>query len=155
MMAVVFMLLAGELKAQNESDNLEQQFRHLPMEARRQLGPLFWLHGDETKERLELELVKVAEGGNGCFTAESRPHADWLGPAWYRDLGICLEAAKKNNLQMWIYDERWWPSGEAGGLVPDEHLNKYMQAVDWEVSGGQYVRVNILSTVLKSNLTNL
>ena len=43
--------------------------------------------------------AKVAEGGNGCFTAESRPHSDWLGPGWYRDLGICLEAAKKHNLQ--------------------------------------------------------
>ena len=136
--AGVFVLLAAELKAREESNSLEQQFRSLPLEARRQMGPLFWLHGDETKERLELELQKVAEGGNGCFTAESRPHTDWLGPAWYRDLGICLEAAKSNNLQMWIFDERWWPSGEAGGLVPDEHLNKYMQAVDWEVSGGQH-----------------
>ena len=35
------------------------------MEARRLTGPLFWLHGDdnETKERLEFYLDKVAEGG--------------------------------------------------------------------------------------------
>ena len=45
------------------------------MEARRLTGPLFWLHGDETPARLELELAKVAEGGNGTFTTESRPHA--------------------------------------------------------------------------------
>ena len=60
----------------------------------------------------------MAEGGNGTFTAESRPHRDWLGEGWFRDLGICLEAAKKNNLTMWIFDEKWWPSQEVGGKVP-------------------------------------
>ena len=49
---------------------------------------------------------KVAEGGNGCFTAESQPHADWLGPGWFRNLAICLEAAKKHDLKMWICDEK-------------------------------------------------
>ena len=50
---------------------LERQFRELPIEARRLTGPLFWLHGDESRERLEMYVAKVAEGGNGCFTAES------------------------------------------------------------------------------------
>ena len=50
---------------------LERQFRELPIEARRLTGPLFWLHGDESKERLEMYVGKVAEGGNGCFTAET------------------------------------------------------------------------------------
>jgi hypothetical protein len=58
---------------------LERQCRELPMETRRLAGPLFWLHGDESRERLEFYLGNVAEGGNGTFTAESRPHLDWLG----------------------------------------------------------------------------
>ena len=69
------------LSAEPSFDTLEKQFRELPMEARRWTGPLFWLHGDETQERLEMYVGKVAEGGNGCFTAESRPHSDWLGEA--------------------------------------------------------------------------
>jgi hypothetical protein len=68
------------------------------MDDRRLIGPLFWLHGDESRAQIEGELAKVAEGGNGCFTAESRPHSDWLGEGWFRDLGICLEAAKKHGL---------------------------------------------------------
>jgi hypothetical protein len=43
---------------------LARDFGTLPLDARRLMGPLFWLHGDETKERLELEADKVAEGGN-------------------------------------------------------------------------------------------
>jgi len=97
--AVIF-LIYGTLiftPACMAGDSLEKQFRELPMEAKRLTGPLFWLHGDESKERLEMYLEKVAESGNGCFTAESRPHKDWLGEGWYRDLDICLQAAKKHN----------------------------------------------------------
>ena len=104
--------------------DLERRFHELPMEARRLTGPLFWLHGDESRAQLEAELTKVAEGGNGTFTAESRPHRDWLGETWYRDLGICLEAAKRHNLTMWIFDEKWWPSQEVGGIVPPKYGSK-------------------------------
>ena len=78
----------------------------------------------------------MAEGGNGCFTAESRPHSDWLGPGWYRDLGICLEAAKKHNLKMWIFDEKWWPSQGIGGKVPPRYAAKRLAAASTvEVEG--------------------
>jgi hypothetical protein len=115
--------------------DLEKQFRELPMEARRLTGPLFWLHGDESRERLEMYVGKVAEGGNGTFTAESRPHVDWLGEGWYRDLAICLAAAKKNNLTMWIFDEKWWPSGEVGGQVPPQYDGKRLVGEAKDVKG--------------------
>ena len=112
------------------ADTMEEQFRELPMETRRLTGPLFWMHGDEneTKERLEAYVEKVAEGGNGCFTAESRPHSDWLGPGWYRDLDICLQKAKEFVLKMWIFDERWWPSQSIGGKVPPRYAAKTLVA---------------------------
>ena len=28
---------------------------------------------------------------------------------------ISLDAAKKHGLKMWLFDERWWPSGEVAG----------------------------------------
>jgi len=118
-------------------DLTERQFTQLPMEARRLTGPLFWLHGDarETKDRLDLFIRKVAEGGNGSFTTESRPHEDWLGPRWFKDLSICLDAAKKNGLQMWIFDEKWWPSGMVGGKVPIEYGAKRLVAESVAVEG--------------------
>jgi hypothetical protein len=47
-------LLTGAAAEPSEPsfDTLEQQFRSLPLEARRQVGPLFWLHGDETRREL-------------------------------------------------------------------------------------------------------
>ncbi|MGE4286233.1 MAG: glycosyl hydrolase [Phycisphaerae bacterium] len=116
---------------------LQSRFIELPSESRRLTGPLYWLHGDESAELLDSCLQKVAEGGNGCFTAESRPHNDWLGEGWYRDLQICLEAAKKYDLDMWIFDEKWWPSGEVGGEVPLQYGSKYMQAEAVDVPSGE------------------
>lgn len=114
---------------------VERQFVDLPMDARRLTGPLFWLHGDESKQKLQFFIDKIAEGGNGCFTAESRPHNDWLGPGWYRDLDICLQEAKKTGLRMWIFDEKWWPSQEVAGKVPPQYLAKVLTAESSTVDG--------------------
>ena len=121
--------------AEPDFSTVEKQFRELSADARRLTGPLFWLHGDESRDRLEMYVGKVAEGGNGCFTAESRPHLGWLGPAWYRDLAICLAAAKKHDLKMWIFDEKWWPSGEVGGRVPKRYGSKRLVASVTTVPG--------------------
>ncbi|MBU4271211.1 MAG: hypothetical protein KKE86_02340 [Planctomycetes bacterium] len=130
-----FALAASAARAEDQLSALERQFRQLPIEARRLTGPLFWLHGDESKERLEMYVGKVAEGGNGCFTAESRPHNDWLGPGWYRDLAICLEAAKKRDLKMWIFDDAWWPSQSMGNKVPPRWAAKRLAAEAVDVEG--------------------
>jgi hypothetical protein len=131
-LTVAAALAAGVVSA----GSLEEQFRDLPMEARRLTGPLFWLHGDESPERLEMYLQEVARSGNGGFTAESRPHRDWLGPAWFRDLGICLDAARKLNLEMWIFDEKWWPSQMIGGKVPARYATKVLVAEAADAGGG-------------------
>lgn len=110
------------------ADPLESAFRQLPADARRLTGPLFWLHGDESPERLREILTQVAAGGNGSFTAESRPHKDWLGEGWYRDLAVCLDAAKQHNLHMWIFDEDWWPSQTIAGKVPATYAAKKLTA---------------------------
>ncbi|MGE5611644.1 MAG: hypothetical protein ACM359_20520, partial [Bacillota bacterium] len=123
------------VESKTEFAGLEQQFRDVPMEARRLTAPLFWLHGEESKEQLELYIAKMAEGHNGGFVAESRPHNDWMGPNWYRDLDICLQAAKKNNVKMWIFDEKWWPSGEVGGKVPAKYGCKTLEASVQSVVG--------------------
>lgn len=128
---------AGSAIAAEQGDfaSLERQFRELPIESRRLIGPLFWLHGDESRAQLEAEIARIAEGGNGCFTAESRPHRDWLGPTWFRDLGICLEVAKKHDLKMWIFDEKWWPSQGVGGKVPPRYAVKRLEAAAADVEG--------------------
>ena len=133
-MLALLAIPAARAKDQAWTD-LEKQFDALPMEARRLTGPLFWMHGDESRSQLEGELQKVLEGHNGTFTAEPRPHKDWLGETWYRDLGINLDFARKNDLTMFIYDDWWWPSQMMGGRVPPEFGSKRMVATDLRVEG--------------------
>jgi len=129
-------LVAGVLIAPANADDLEERFLRPTMEDRQWTGPLFWLHGDESSDRLRGTLRKVAEGGNGSFTAESRPHSDWLGFGWYRDLQVCLSEARRLGLKMWIFDERWWPSGEVAGRV---HLSiPYFSSCFKRITGQNY-----------------
>ncbi len=141
----VAVLVAGASVTRAETPesfaDLDRQFRELPMETRRMTGPLYWLHGDESQAKLEEYVGKIVEGGNGCFTAESRPHNDWLGEGWYRDLQICLDAAKRNNLKMWIFDERWWPSQMIGGKVPAEYGTKLLHGEQKTVEGPTRLRI--------------
>lgn len=133
--AVAALPLAIAYGAEPDLNQLEQRFRELPLEARQLTGPLFWLHGDDSRERLEMYVDKVAEGGNGAFTTESRPHTDWLGEGWFRDVAICLERAKKHGLKLWIFDEKWWPSQGVAGKVPERHAAKLLDASSVEVQG--------------------
>jgi len=133
---IILAMIGFSAQAQEPSMQiLERKFRDLPMETRQFVQPLFWLHGNESKDRLNSYVEKLAKGQNGGFCAESRPHDDWLGPRWFSDLDICLQAAKKNNLQMWIFDERWWPSQTVAGKVPPEYAAKQLDATAIPVEG--------------------
>lgn len=129
--AVASAVLAG----QEDIATLERQFRELPMESRRLIGPLFWLHGDDSRQRLELFVDKVAEGGNGCFIVEPRPHNDWLGPGWYRDFTTCLDAAKQRDLKMWIFDAGHFPSQLIGDKESFRYAAKRLDASAVDVEG--------------------
>ncbi len=138
--SVLALLAIPTLSAKDRGwTELEEQFDTMPMAARRHTGPLFWMHGDETRSQLEGELQKVLEGHNGTFTAEPRPHKDWLGEGWYRDLAINLDFARKNDLTMFIYDDWWWPSQMMGGRVPAKYGSKRLVASETRVDGSKAV----------------
>ncbi|MBP5320596.1 MAG: hypothetical protein J6334_06380, partial [Kiritimatiellae bacterium] len=85
---------------------------------RENTGPLFWMHGTETPERLREYVRRVAESGQGILTIESRPHIDWMRDGWWRDVEIVMEACRKNGVKMMVFDDYWWPSQGMGGKYP-------------------------------------
>ena len=87
-------------------------------EARANTGPLFWLHGTESAERLREYVGRIDESGQGILTAESRPHKDWMGSGWWRDLRIVIDEAKRRGLKVMLFDDYWWPSQGMGGKYP-------------------------------------
>ena len=78
------------------------------------LYPFLWVHGVESEEELRREVQKIRESGIGGFCVEARPHKDFNGPGWFRDLALLLDEAKRTGMEMWILDDSHFPTGLAG-----------------------------------------
>ncbi|MEK3883239.1 glycosyl hydrolase [Paenibacillus sp. PL2-23] len=118
---------------------LKEQFTSLSPP--RSIYPLLWLHGDprETDSVIRQEIAAMDEGGSAGFIIESRPHADYLGEGWWRDLDICLDEAQKRGMKVWIFDEEYYPSGIAGGKVlqnmPEARMKVLVkETIPWHTS---------------------
>lgn len=113
----------------NPADTLRRQFASA--NPPRSLFPLLWLHGDprETEETLRREIESMDDAGCGGFVIESRPHLDYLGDGWWRDVGICLDEARRRGMEVWIFDEEYYPSGIAGGKVLKKMPDYRMQVL--------------------------
>ena len=79
------------------------------------LYPFLWVHGVESEEELRREVQKIRESGIGGFCVEARPHKDFNGPGWFRDLALLLDEAKRTGMEMWILDDSHFPTGFADG----------------------------------------
>ena len=97
---------------------LREDFRSPRGATRENTGPLFWMHGTETPERLREYVGRVDESGQGILTIESRPHVDWMRDGWWRDVDVVLDACKKRGMKMMVFDDYWWPSQGMGGKYP-------------------------------------
>ena len=86
--------------------------------ARANTGPLFWMHGTESEQRLRDYVRVVAESGQGSLTIESRPHEGWMLDSWWRDVDIILDECRRRGIKMLIYDDYWLPSQGMGCMFP-------------------------------------
>ncbi|MFB9276380.1 glycosyl transferase family 2 [Cohnella cellulosilytica] len=94
------------------------------------IAPLFWQHGEDGA-LLREEIRQMRGAGIDSFIVESRPHPDYLGDGWWRDLDIILEEARTLDMKVWLFDDNRFPSGFAGGRVRDhhpEHTKTYLAA---------------------------
>lgn len=82
--------------------------------------PFFWQHGeDEAVLREYMKAIYEANIRQVCV--ESRPHPDFAGPGWWRDMDVILDEAVKRNMRVWILDDQHFPTGYAAGAV--EHAD--------------------------------
>ncbi|MCD9021488.1 glycosyl hydrolase [Cohnella silvisoli] len=101
------------------------------------ITPLFWQHG-ENEHILREEIKQMHENGINSFVIESRPHPDFLGDMWWRDLDILLDEARKRSMKVWLFDDSSYPSGYAAGRIRDlhpEYLKVYLAEKHVDVIG--------------------
>ena len=80
--------------------------------------PFLWLHG-EPEEVLRQEIAAIDACGIKGFCLESRPHPDFLGELWWRDVDVALDEAKKRGMTFWILDDAAFPTGYAAGRAKE------------------------------------
>jgi len=107
--------------------------------------PFFWQHGeDEATIRHYMEIIHNC--GIGAVCVESRPHPNFCGPEWWRDIDIIMDEAKKRNMRVWILDDSHYPTGYANGMIKDGPVSLRRQFVTYKViqtvQGGEEIRID-------------
>ena len=93
------------------------------------LLPFYWQHGDHT-DKIPEQIQTIYESGCRAFCVESRPHPDFAGDGWWRDMDIIIEEAKKRDMKVWILDDNKFPTGHANGLL----AKKYPHLRQWNIA---------------------
>lgn len=85
--------------------------------------PFYWQHGDHYGT-IPQEVERIWRSGCRAFCVESRPHKDFVGETWWRDMDLILSEARKRDMQVWILDDDHFPTGHAAGHIERFHPEK-------------------------------
>jgi len=75
--------------------------------------------GNPTREEIDHYMSNLNSNGieQVMLYPRSGCEIDYLSDEWFETIGYFLEAAKRLDMHVWLYDEYNWPSGDAGGRV--------------------------------------
>lgn len=106
--------------------------------------PFFWQHGeDEAVLRKYMGIIQNSSIGAVCV--ESRPHPDFCGPRWWRDMDIILDEARKRDMKVWILDDSHFPTGFANGAMKtqsDERCRRSIVCKAVGCAGSKRIRLD-------------
>ena len=83
-------------------------------------GKPFWSwNGELREEELVRQTGVMKKMGLGGYFMHSRAGliTEYLGDEWFDLINAVADAAEKDGMEAWLYDEDRWPSGSAGGKV--------------------------------------
>lgn len=113
--------------------------------------PFFWQHGEE--EATLREYMDVIQKSNcQAVCVESRPHPDFCGEKWWKDMDVILDEARKCNMKVWILDDSHFPTGYANGAVLNAPLHLRRQSIyckSFSVRGKKIFSCNVEKVMKK------
>lgn len=80
------------------------------------IRPFLWLKGEDYAA-IQQEIEKIQQCGIREICLESRPHPDFCGEGWWKELDFILLEAEKRGMKVWILDDDKFPTGHANGGV--------------------------------------
>jgi len=104
---------------------LSSQFSEPPREY--STAPFFVWNAEITKEEIDKDLISFKNAGSSQVFIHPRPGliTEYLSENWFELFQHAVEKGKELGMNVWIYDENSYPSGFAGGHVPDEMPESY------------------------------
>jgi len=90
----------------------------------------FWVwNGELTMEMIDEQLEDFHARGIGGVFVHPRYglSTEYLSQEWFDFTAYAMRKAKSLGMELWIYDENSYPSGFAGGHVPDQMPESYNQ----------------------------
>ena len=78
--------------------------------------PFIWQRG-ESETIIREEMARIHEAGIHAVCVEARPHPDFLGPQWWRDVDAIMEEARDRSMRVWMLDDDHFPTGHAAGKM--------------------------------------
>ena len=87
----------------------------------------FWSWNDKLDPKILAEQIGwMKKQGIGGFFMHARGglRTEYMSEEWMRCVDACIDAAKEQGMQAWIYDENGWPSGFAGGKLLEKEENR-------------------------------
>ncbi len=118
-LALTTAFLAASAAVNVESKQAKKLFAHPPREF--SSGPL-WVWNDLlTDAEVRDTMCDLAAQDVKQVFVHPRPGlmTPYLSPEWFRLWKVALDEAAKLDMNVWIYDENSYPSGFAGGWVPE------------------------------------
>ncbi|MCX8091030.1 MAG: glycosyl hydrolase, partial [Verrucomicrobiae bacterium] len=112
--------LVAATGAEPDSARVKKLFRNPPRDY--STGPL-WVWNDRlTEEQIRSTLRDLAAQRIQQVWVHPRPGlmTPYLSEDWFRLWRVALDEARRLDMNVWIYDENSYPSGFAGGWVPEQ-----------------------------------
>ncbi|MBQ1954918.1 MAG: hypothetical protein II350_04170, partial [Clostridia bacterium] len=87
--------------------------------------PFLWMKGEE-RSLISREIDKIYDAGIRGVCVESRPHENFCRDQWWGDMALILETCKAKGMDVWLLDDKHFPTGCAVGAIDKKypHLKK-------------------------------
>ena len=81
--------------------------------------PFYWQHGED--ESLIAEgMEKIRESNIRAVCVEARPHPDFVGPKWWKDMDVIMQKAKELGMKVWVLDDSHFPTGRCNDKITED-----------------------------------
>ena len=94
----------------------------------------FWFWNDEIADAeatRQMELMREAGVKQFMIHARNGLQNEYMGDDWFLRIENCIAQAKRLGMQIWLYDEKDWPSGNfSHTLTKEERLREHFLVVE-------------------------